>query len=216
MLLVILLHYLSPTGRLGARALAGFVGLSPLDAPVEDVVVLITLTNEEVTEQLAQIRVVGFVIETKSARVVQEDAELVGEPTAEQVGGCGHLLLHDTVVLLLLCSGLQALPRKGPAEEVHEDVSQGLQVIATGLFNTKMSVDRGVTSCACQVLVLSVRNMKMGLGVPVLLRKAEIDDVDLVATFSDTHKEVVGLDITMDEVTRVNILYPGDLVWLLG
>jgi hypothetical protein len=40
----------------------------------------------------------------------------------------------------------------------------------------------------------------VGLWVAVLLGETEIDDVDLVPTFSDAHQEIVGLDITMDEV----------------
>jgi hypothetical protein len=48
--------------------------------------------------------------------------------------------------------------------------------------------------------------MKMGLRVPELLRETEIDDVDLIATLADSHEKVVGLDVPMDEVSRVDIL----------
>jgi hypothetical protein len=53
--------------------------------------------------------------------------------------------------------------------------------------------------------------VKMGLRVPELLRETEIDDVDLVATLTDPHEEVVGLDIPVDEVSRVDVLDAGDL-----
>lgn len=46
----------------------------------------------------------------------------------------------------------------------------------------------------------------MSLGVAVLLGKAEINNVDLIATLADTHEEVVGLDITVDEGLGVDIL----------
>jgi hypothetical protein len=36
-----------------------------IDGPIEDVVVLETLTNEEITEDLSEIRVVGLVIERR-------------------------------------------------------------------------------------------------------------------------------------------------------
>jgi hypothetical protein len=73
-----------------------------------------------------------------------------------------------------------------------------------------MSVDRGVPSGTRQVLVLSVRDVQVCLWVPVLLCETEIDDIDLVSTFTDTHQEVVGLDISVDEVSGVNVFYPRD------
>lgn len=74
-----------------------------------------------------------------------------------------------------------------------------------------MRVDRSVTSCSSQVLVLAVWDVQVGLGIAILLGKTEIDDVDLIATLSNTHEEVVGFDVTMDEVARVDVLDTGDL-----
>ena len=51
----------------------------------------------------------------------------------------------------------------------------------------------------------------MGLWVPVLLGETEIDNVHLVTALADTHEEVVGLDVTVDEVPGVNILDSGNL-----
>lgn len=67
------------------------------------------------------------------------------------------------------------------------------------LTNTKMSIDRGISGGTGKVLVLTVGNVEVSLGVTVLLGKTEIDDVDLVASLADTHEEVVGLDIAVDE-----------------
>jgi hypothetical protein len=49
---------------------------STLNTPVEDIVVLVTLTGEKVTEQLAQIGVVRLVIKLQGTGIVQEDTEL--------------------------------------------------------------------------------------------------------------------------------------------
>lgn len=130
---------------------------------------------------------------------------------AEQVGGGSHLLLHDPVVLLLLGSSLESLPGQRAAQEVHEHVSERLEIITTSLLNTQVSVDRGVTSGTSQVLVLPVGDVQMGLRVPVLLGKTEIDNVHLVTTLADAHEEVVGLDVTVDEVPGVDILDSGNL-----
>lgn len=209
--MILLLYHFPPSGNLRARALALLLHLAPLNAPVEDVVVLVTLTDEEVAEQLAKVRIVGLVVEAKGTGVVQKDAKLVGEAATEEVSGGRHLLLHDAVVLLLLGRGLEALPGKRTAEEVHKDVGEGLQVITTGLLDTQMRIDGGVASSTSQILVLPVWNVEMGLGVPVLLRKTKIDNVDLVSTLANAHKEVVGLDVTMDEVARVDVFYTRDL-----
>lgn len=95
-----------------------------VDGPVENVVVLERLANEQVTEDLAKVGVVGLVIETKRTGVVQVDGEFVGEATAENLSGGGHLLLHDAVVLLLLSRRLQSLPRKRSTTEVKHDVAK--------------------------------------------------------------------------------------------
>lgn len=50
-----------------------------------------------------------------------------------------------------------------------------------------MGVDGSVSSCSSQVLVLSVRDVQMSLGVSILFGKPEIDDVDLVASFANAH-----------------------------
>ena len=74
-----------------------------------------------------------------------------------------------------------------------------------------MSVDAGVSSGTGQVLVLSVRNVKMRLGISILLGESEIDDVDLVSSLADPHQEVVRFDISVNEVSGVNVFDSGNL-----
>ena len=69
-----------------------------------------------------------------------------------------------------------------------------------------MSVDRSVSSGTRQILVLPVWNVQVRFGVTIFLGKTEIDDIHLVASFADTHQKVVGLDITVDKVSRVDVL----------
>ena len=73
-----------------------------------------------------------------------------------------------------------------------------------------MGVDGGVTSGTSQVLVLSVRDVEVGLGVPVLLGETKVDHVDLVAPLANTHEEVVGLDVAVDEALGVDVLDAAD------
>jgi len=65
---------------------------------------------------------------------------------------------------------------------------------------------------AGQVLVLLVRDMKMCLQVSELLCETEINDIDLIPTLADPHKEVVRLYVPMDEVARMDIFNARDLV----
>ena len=112
---------------------------------------------------------------------------------------------------MLLGSSLQSLPGEGTTEEVHQHVSQRFEVVTTRLFYAQVSVDASVTGRASQVLVLPVGDMEVRLGVAVLLGETEVDDVDLVAALANTHQEVVGFDITVDEVTGVDVLNTGNL-----
>jgi hypothetical protein len=73
-----------------------------------------------------------------------------------------------------------------------------------------VSVDGGVASGTSQVLVLSVRDVEVGLRVPVLLGETEVDNVDLVTPLTDTHEEVVGLDVTVNEALGVDVLDAAD------
>ena len=47
--------------------------------------------------------------------------------------------------------------------------------------------------------------MEVSLGVTVLLCKTEINDIDLIAALANSHKEVVWLDITVNERLGVNV-----------
>ena len=133
-----------------ALALVGSLGdglgvlLVLVDGPVEHVVVLEAFTDEEVTEDLAEVRVVGLVVEAERAGVVEVDGELVGKAAAEDLGGRGHLLLHDAVVLLLLGGSLEALPRETAAAEVEHNVAERLHVVTARLLCDVVSVSSRV------------------------------------------------------------------------
>lgn len=105
-----------------------------VDGPVEDVVVLETLTDEEIAEDLAQVAVVGLVVETQRTSVVQVDGKLIGEATAQDLSWGRHLLLHDAVVFLLLGGSLETLPGQRATAKVEHDIAQGLHIITTRLL----------------------------------------------------------------------------------
>lgn len=50
--------------------------------------------------------------------------------------------------------------------------------------------------------------MLTGLGIPEALGKAKVDDVDVVLLLGDANEEVVGLDVAVEEMSRVYELDP--------
>jgi hypothetical protein len=125
-------------GSLSGHILVDFLD-SLLNRPIENVIVLETFTDEEIPEELAKVRVVGFVVESKRTAVVEVNGEFVGETTAEVFGRSRHLLLHDSVVLLLLGSSLESLPRERSTKEVHENVTERFHIVTTRLFCIQVS-----------------------------------------------------------------------------
>jgi hypothetical protein len=78
------------------------------------------------------------------------------------------------------------------------------------LTDTQVRVDRRIAGGSGQVLVLTVRDVEVRLGVTVLLGQTKIDHVDLVAALANAHEKVVRLDITVDEGLGVDVLDAGD------
>mmetsp|Transcript_18583 Transcript_18583/g.58777 ORF Transcript_18583/g.58777 Transcript_18583/m.58777 type:complete len:215 (-) Transcript_18583:401-1045(-) len=178
-----------------------------LDGPVEDVVVLVALAEEEVLEELPQVGVVGLIGKAQGAAVVEVDGKLVRVALAEHLHRGGHLLLGDHVVLLLFGGRLEALPGQAASEEVHEHIAKGLEVVTARLLDAQVSVDGRITRCACEVLVLAVGDVLVRLWVAVLLGEAKVDHVDLVGLAPEANEEVVRLDVAVDEALVVDVLH---------
>jgi hypothetical protein len=51
---------------------------------------MIALANEKITEELAKVQVVGLVVKTKGAGVIEEDSKFVGIAPAEEIGTGWH------------------------------------------------------------------------------------------------------------------------------
>jgi len=176
--------------------------------PVEDVVVGEALPVEQVSEQLPQVTVVWLLLKSERPTVVEIGGELTRSSLAQHVDWCGHLLLRDPLVLLLLRCSPQALPWQGALDEVHEDIAETLHVVPSALLDAKVGVDRGVPSCPREVLVFSVWYVLVCPCVPIFFGKPEVDDIHKVSLFAQTHEEVVRLDIPVDEVLAVDVLDP--------
>lgn len=69
-----------------------------------------------------------------------------------------------------------------------------------------MCVDGGVACRSGQVLVLPVRDVLVRACIAVLFGQPKVDDVHQVALLAQPHKEVIWLDISVDEVLGVDVL----------
>mmetsp|Transcript_13224 Transcript_13224/g.19985 ORF Transcript_13224/g.19985 Transcript_13224/m.19985 type:complete len:252 (+) Transcript_13224:510-1265(+) len=181
--------------------------LNPIPIPIQTRVVIgISLTPEQVTEHPPQVRNVGLGLKLKTATISKVLSELTGTSLAKRGDGDGLLLLHDKLILLRGALGLESLPGKTSFEEVHEDVSDGFEIIATGLFHPQVIVDGGVTGSTCEGPSLALGDVLEGAGMAVAFRQSEINAVHKVPRPASVRDEVSRLDITMDEMATVHDL----------
>ena len=75
------------------------------------------------------------------------------------------------------------------------------------LTNTQVSVHWSISCSSCQILSISIRDVLTSLRVSKPFCEAKIDNVNVVLLLSDTNKEIIWLDISVEEVSRVNELY---------
>ena len=73
-----------------------------------------------------------------------------------------------------------------------------------------MSVDGRITGGSRQVLVLTIWYVEVRLRVAVFFCQSKVDDIDLISTLSNSHQEVVRLDITVDERLGMDVLNTGN------
>lgn len=67
-----------------------------------------------------------------------------------------HLFLHYLLVFLHLVVSLNlskkysdTLPREVPLNEIDDHITNRLKIVSSTLFDTQMSIDRGVSGCPC-------------------------------------------------------------------
>lgn len=135
---------------------------------------------EGLGKEVSEIVVVGGILESEVADIGKIFGKLLGEAFAEVLDHGRLLLLTNLLVLLLVGSGLEALPGKASTEEVHEDMAQGLKIVTTRLLSAKMGIDTHVPSCTGKGLALAVGDVLLGLGVTVLLGHTKVDNVNNV------------------------------------
>lgn len=73
-----------------------------------------------------------------------------------------------------------------------------------------MGIDTGVAGRSRQILILTVRDMKMGFRVTVFFGQTEVDDIHLVSALSDAHQKIIRFNVPVNERLGMNVLDPRD------
>jgi len=71
-------------------------------------------------------------------------------------------------------------------------------------------VNRGLSSCTCESLVLLLRYVHFGARVELALSQSEVDQVHCVRPFVSAHQEIVRFGVSVDEVMGVDGLHASD------
>ncbi len=168
---------------------------------------------QRLREEIAQIVVIGRVFESEVAHIGEVESKLLGEAFAELLDRGRLLLLANLLVLLLISSSLETLPRQATTQKVHKHVSKRLEIVSSRLLSAEMGVDAHVPGGSRERLAFPVGDVLLRLGVTVLLRHTKIDNVDDVGSLGarSSDQEIVGLDISVDEVLLVDGLHARQL-----
>jgi hypothetical protein len=164
------------------------------------------VTGHAVEEEVLAHAVVGLLLEAQGAAVLHELEELRGVSSAEVLKTRLDLLLLNVVVFLVLGAAWESLPGQLTLDKVQEHVTDGLQVVSSGLLDTLVGGDGSVSGSSSQVLALFAGDV-LALTVFVALSEAEINNVDAISGgVGAANQEVVGLDISMNDSLFMDLL----------
>ena len=173
--------------------------------PVKVVINFIAQTLKEVLEKRSKVSVVRFVFELQCSAVSAILGELFREAFAEIIDFSHNLFFLDFLILFFDVPGLEVLPGETASQEVHKEVTEGLDIISSTLFNTKMSAHRSITSSTSQTLPFSVFDV-IPRRTHKLFSQTKINDVNTMSILLDADSEVVRLYISVDDSSGVNVL----------
>jgi hypothetical protein len=135
---------------------------STCDIPIESLITLIYLPQQEIIENAKEVVVVGFVVKRECAAVFKKSAKLGRKFLIQAIRGDG-LFAFEHVLLP------QALPWQRAPKKVKKNISEGLQVIPPSKLQAQMAIDRCEGSSSSEAKTLLIWNVGVCLGIPKLL-----------------------------------------------
>ena len=176
-----------------------------LHVPVVLPVVLDSLDFGQRAKLGLDLLIVRRLVHLHALGVVEVGGELGRQTLAQPLGRRRELRLLHGGERLVLVLGLDALPRQVAAQQVQPDVGERLHVVARAQLLAAVRVQAGVARRADhrvgEVVAGAAAQRPSAL---VLLRQAEVDDVDVPRVGADPDEEVVRFDIAVDEVLLVD------------
>lgn len=118
-----------------------------LPREVEDLGVQI-VAGQALFEEPDDVLVVRILLEFELPTVLHELLELDRVPLAKLFQRGFYLFLFDVIVFVVFVPAWEALPRERPAQEVEQDVSNGLQIVPPRLLDALVSVNRCIAGGA--------------------------------------------------------------------
>lgn len=168
-------------------------------------VIGVSLRTKQVSEHSTKVGNIRLGFEFEGSAIRQVFGKLRRTSLAQGGNRNRLLLFHNQLVLFGGALGLESLPGKTSLEEIDEDVSNGFQVISSGLFDAQVIVNRSITGGSRQGASFALGNVLEGPGVTVALGETKVDAVDEISVAASPVRDKVGrLNVAVNQVTRVH------------
>lgn len=110
-------------------------------------------------KQTDDVSIVWILGEWQASAIMHEFLELIWLIFAKLFDLNLLLLFLNVGILFSLWSSWKALPWERALQKIEENMTDGFEIISSGLLVTNMSVDTCVSGCTSQVFAISERNM---------------------------------------------------------
>lgn len=159
-----------------------------------------------VSHHVFQSSEVGCFLESQLSYIVHVVLELDGQVLTQLLIGALRLsLANSSITRRRLCHG-DALPGQASLYQVDNDITKCDEVISTRLLIAHVCVDRDIAACANEILARIEGDVVVCFGVYDEASQSEVDHVHDVASFAQSHHDVVRLYVTVDVILPVQVL----------
>ena len=142
--------------------------------------------------------IVRLLLELQRAAILHKLPKLGRMAPAKFLQRRLNLLLLDGIVLLVLATAWQTLPRQRSLDQIKQNVTDGFQIVASTLLDSLVRRYRGISGRASQIFPVLVGYV-LPLAILVTLGQAKVDNEDVVSrALLPTDQKVVRLDIAVD------------------
>ena len=136
---------------------------------------------------------------------VHVPTKLFRNVSAQILHWCINLCIFYPLVFLMLCPTLLTLPRQETFKKINRNISNTLHVVSSWLLNAQMCFYRCIPCSTSQTFSFFIYYV-FAISICIHFCQSEVEQVELALWFSSAHTVVIGLNITMNQVPRVQVL----------